>query len=299
MLDTLDRTQLFDSCLKLLHYTLPFTAADLDLEFYLGTDHFGGASFPAPREILLSSSLFTRIDDCHGAGVCCRVPFDLIYSSFDRQRIEEFDYTRANKDYGLLSANQFKDNRTKLLSALEEVKVVVNGVRSFSLYVLRNRTINKLSSNTSCPFLAMGKDRYWCGVHPFKPLHCWMPHMTVRATESEDRERPSVSIGRNQYGRNHKFGCPVQFIASKVAPEVHEAANNNYFADGGQYDRDYAKLEWLSSCAASMGFTKSTNRAVGIHQEFQGRANTIRSLLTKGGDPSSITIYKRGEPSLT
>ena len=153
------------------------------------------------------------------------------------------------------------------------------------IYVKRNSQINPLSGNQSCPYLFIGGDRYFCGVHPFKPLHCWMPHMVVRAHDPEgSNEKASVLIGRMQYGRNHKFGCPVLFEESLATEKASGGLFDQAGTDGEhyfekQYQDDIDKLEWVSKSAASLGFSETSNVTVGIHDRLRGVKNSIRGCL--------------------
>ncbi|MHA2065822.1 MAG: hypothetical protein ACXABY_15730, partial [Candidatus Thorarchaeota archaeon] len=294
-----EQVQLASSIEKLLHYLLVFVRHDTQVEISLtpdGENPVYKGEFQTPKQISISPTLYTRIDDCHGAGNCCRVPFDLVYTDYCRDRILNFDYNVAVDRFGEESAERFEQHRVKLLGSLEPLYVGFtqkhDGIESgwfARLWVQSNTEVFELSGNRSCPYLQMSNDRYYCGVHPFKPLHCWYPHMTVRVTHSREtielasvqssshrsyqglKGRPTVSIGRMQYGRNHKFGCPVLFSETSE-DEIFGEADESYFTS--QFNDDIEKLRWTSRAAKSMGFSVASNFAVGIHNVFRAKKET-------------------------
>jgi hypothetical protein len=282
----LDIPQLASSIEKLLHYLLPYTKHDIAVEVKYIHEVVYKANYAAPKCIAISQTLYTRIDDCHGAGNCCRIPYDLVFTDYCRSRIVNHNPQTAAEKYGKKSADVFMSNKQKLLDLLTPLKVTFtrrhdNHQWRSRLWVKMNRDVLPISGNKSCPFLYIDYDRYYCGVHTFKPLHCWYPHMTVRASRSK------VLIGRNQYGRNHKFGCPVQFI--RVDDEdMHkpQRVHTDYFDT--QYNSDFMKLKWTSDAAASMGFTGDTNFAVGLHLSFVDRINQIRSCIASHNYPQLV-----------
>lgn len=296
-----DKNQLFGSIEKLFHYLMFGVTAETRIDVSEtpdGENPVFSWTYRPPKSISISPTLYTRLDACHGAGNCCRVEFDLIYTEYDRQRIVDYDEKEIARQFGQESADRFSKNRDHLLASLVEMTVHINqtipmlnllgaGVSWFTkIYVKRNSEINPLSGNHSCPYLFIGGDRYFCGVHPFKPLHCWMPHMVVRAHDPEgSNEKASVLIGRMQYGRNHKFGCPVLFEES-IATQ--KASGGGLFEELGtqgehyfdkQFQDDIDKLEWVSKSAASLGFSEKTNFVVGIHEKLAKSRNRIQSCL--------------------
>jgi len=285
------REQLKGSIEKLLHYLFVYAKYNTKVEV-AKTDVDGTRYvlfekvYRVPGRVSISPTLYTRLDDCHGAGNCCRVPFDLVYTEYDRSRIVNYDAKDIAERFGADSAKRFDKNREDLLASLEElsVHITVDGFNHkhnilSKLYVKQNVDEYELSGRCSCPYLFIGGDRYFCGVHPFKPLHCWYPHMTVRATEPEDQnEMPTVSIGRMQYGRNWAFGCPV------VLTQANTSIGESIFIDksnipsyfDSQFGDDIAKLEWTSKSAASLGLTSSDALTVGIHEDLRDREREIR-----------------------
>ena len=72
-------TQLQGSIEKLLQYLAVHVKQDTTIEVYDGPHTIYKADYRAPESIIVSPTLYTRIDTCHGAGNCCRVTFDLVY----------------------------------------------------------------------------------------------------------------------------------------------------------------------------------------------------------------------------
>lgn len=305
-----DRNQLAPSIEKLLHYLAVYVVRDTTVTVY-GEDGVPvfEHEFLRPRAVSISPTLYTRLDDCHGAGNCCRVPFDLVYTDYDRQRILDYSEAAAIEQFGTESAMGFSRFKDDLLGTLVALRCVIrqatgsvhqqSGELEYEttetrLWVKRNTTNFHLSGKKSCPYLITGSDRYFCGVHPFKPLHCWYPHMTVRVTKPRAiGDRPSVSIGRMQYGRNHNFGCPVLF--EQTGPDEEEvlfaapasAGRPSYFKS--QFQSDLDKLEWTSRSAESMGFTPQTNVAVGLHDRLAGcRATITKALANNAAGPINL-----------
>jgi len=150
------------------------------------------------------------------------------------------------------------------------VRVSTEGfTRIIKLYIFRQVETSLFSGTYSCPFLIIGEDRYFCGIHPFKPLHCWMPHMTIVYHASKNGGRGNLNIGRRQYGRNHKFGCPVKF---------QHVEKDEYFTSG-QHSEDYGKFKWISNSLESIGFTEDMNFGVGLHDKFINILPVIKDKL--------------------
>lgn len=286
-----EKKQLASSIEKLFHYLLSGLKKETHVIVTSSGTIIYEKLYKPPTAIFISPSLYTRLDACHGAGNCCRVPFDLVYTKFDRQRIVEYDVGKVAAIFGKESADRFTENRSLLLSRLVEVDVwfaetgVDHTVQS-KLYIQQNRELNKLSGTASCPYLFIGGDRYFCGVHPFKPLHCWWPHMVMRINKDDNPAiGPSVHLGRMQYGRNHNFGCPVLFEESSSVVD-----SDSLFDEGSagptyfdlQYEDDIAKLEWTSRSAESLGFNNSSNFIVGVHSALRNASGKIRECLKTG-----------------
>ena len=304
MISTHDKNQLAGSIDKLMHYLAVHTKREVTVSVHHESDThmvYQRKFLPAEK-ITISPTLYTRLDNCHGAGNCCRVPFDLIYTEFDRQRVVDYDHEAAIKDFGFDSAMGFSRMRDQLLASLVELQTSVTYRDPIShaaittetqLYVQRNAEKFWMSKQKSCPYLVMAKDRYFCGVHPFKPLHCWYPHMVVRVMEAGDGKPPkSVSLGRMQYGRNHNFGCPVIFTESqqKQAGLFETAGDDGPHYFDSQFADDIAKLEWTSNSAESMGFTSEDNFAVGLHLALSASQTEISTRL-KEGKHTQITLW--------
>ena len=147
-LDSYDKQNLTPSIEKLFHYLFLHTKKDLRVMVYakdsidspIAFDHI----YRSPERITISPTLYTRLDDCHGAGNCCRVPFSLLYTVFDHKRIVEYDDAKIRSQFGDLSANRFNENRSHLLSSLEElyttIEVLGEGISwSTKVFVKRNR----------------------------------------------------------------------------------------------------------------------------------------------------------------
>lgn len=288
-------SQLIGSIEKLFHYLLSGVKQDVSVSFMIDEDHHC-LDFKAPDEISFSPTLYTRIDDCHGAGNCCRVPFDLVYSDYDRQRIFAYSDAKAVQEFGEASADRFAANKADLLSNLlpMDVEITTDGEddRRTTIWVKKNEEVQDLSGTKSCPYLFIGGDRYFCGIHPFKPLHCWFPHMTIRPNARGGRS--TISIGRMQYGRNHNFGCPVLFTESTTGGEAgmfDEPGSDGPSYFDAQFQDDIEKLEWASNSAESMGFTSEDNFVVGIHEVLRSKRNTIRGQIRSGVN-SAIPIWK-------
>ncbi len=312
-------TQLEGSIEKLFHYLLACVTQDVTVYCEINDKQSYIQDFKAPRQIVISPSLYTRIDDCHGAGNCCRVPFDLVYTDYDRQRILSYDHKKVVKQFGVTAGAVFQENRRDLLDSLEPLRVAVTydilgtgslvgfGGRETQIWVRLNSDVQPLSGRTSCPYLFRGDDRYYCGAHPFKPLHCWFPHMTIRSTQSRaasGHTRSSVSIGRAQYGRNHNFGCPVIFIESgesaypreDIWPAPRHSVPNNYFDQ--QFQDDVDKLEWASKSTESLGFDRSSNAMVGMHDTLLSKQYVIERALASNIH-SSITVWRYAKVSIS
>jgi Fe-S-cluster containining protein len=288
-------TQLQGSIEKLLQYIAVHVKEDTAVEVYDGVKKIYEADYRAPEHIIVSPTLYTRVDACHGAGNCCRVPFDLVYTGYDRQRVVEYDeqaHAESIKAYGEESASKFLEHREMLLDSLVEyVAVISTPSRSWrtSLWVQQNTEENPLSGVKSCNHLFMGKDRYYCGVHPFKPLHCWYPHMVVRCNKYKGR-RPTVVIGRMQYGRNYAFGCPVLFekSAQESSEALFEAGDDGPSYFERQFDDDLFTLDWTSKAAVSMGFNEVESFAVGLGESLRECRDRISHQLSSGENGSLI-----------
>jgi len=291
--------QLVGSVEKLMHYLAVYVKHNTTVQVSVSEGTTYSQVFMAPSSISISPTLYTRIDDCHGAGNCCRVPFDLVYTGYDRQRILEYDHQDAAQVFGKDSADGFQRYRDQLLERLVPFAINIKQdgfTNSSTIYVQINDVDQMMSHAKSCPYLVMGGDRYFCGVHPFKPLHCWYPHMTVRVNKSRAiGDCSTVSIGRMQYGRNHKFGCPVEFTPS-FAPDddalfirKEDVEKTDYFEK--QFRDDINKLAWTSKSAASLGFDERNNFVIGIHDRLEAQGGRIRSELASGR-PGPITLWK-------
>lgn len=300
-LPAIDRNQLPDSIDKLFHYLLVHVKHKTRVEIEYKEEMIYNRVFEPPTEVQISPLLYTRLDDCHGAGNCCRVPFDLVYTEFCVNRIVEYDYGDAEVQFGSLSAEIFRQNREKLIATLERLDVHftidyghIGKSWAKPIWVQRNRLVNPLSDTQSCPYLFVGDDRYYCGVHPFKPLHCWYPHMTVRKNDASN----SVSIGRMQYGRNHKFGCPVLFKEPVVEDQSQlfvadaddRVSNGSYF--DSQFNSDLDKLRWTAAATASLGFDSNDNFAVDLPDKFLDSVDGIKQNLTLM-KKNPITLWRK------
>lgn len=292
-----EATQLRESIDKLLHYLLAFVTETTTVRATLENEAIYDATFTPARVIAISPTLYTRVDGCHGAGNCCRVPFDLVYTAHDRRRVLRYDHMVAEQGFGKESAQHFRDRREQLLDALVPVVITfTQGERTWKseLWVQRNVEEYELSGTNSCRYLRIGDDRYFCGVHPFKPLHCWMPHMTIRSSALDAGRR--VSIGRMQYGRNHRFGCPVIFTETAQGEDAGifdepTEVRPTYFER--QYHDDLSKLDWLSKSAQSLEFHPDENKALSITQLVRGAATKVaqRLRLEKIGP---VDIWREG-----
>jgi Fe-S-cluster containining protein len=295
-----DRNQLAPSIEKLFHYLLIHVKKDMVSRVF---DENGEVVFERlwrrPKSVVLSPTLYTRLDDCHGAGNCCRVPFDLVYTDYDRSRIVNYNADEIRAQFGSVSADRFERNRAELLSSLIELRATFhepNGILCWEsvVHVKRHTEEFDMSGRKSCRYLFIEGDRYFCGVHPFKPLHCWMPHMTMRVAEPKaEGERTAVNIGRMQYGRNHNFGCPVIFTEvsedqAGLFGDV-QVEGESYFAK--QFDDDIKKLAWVSDSAASLGFTSDQNFAVGIDKALRKSKPSIQTALKATTKPA-ITLWE-------
>lgn len=302
MTSSQERSQLSQSIEKLFHYIFPYVRKETTVKVFskIQDEPIFQRTYVVPEKVYVSGSLYSRIDDCHGAGNCCRVPFDLVYTPYDRERILSYDDKVYRDMYGADSADRFQANRENLLATLEPCAVEINSggtsIRS-TLYVKRNTVEFELSGTKSCPYLFIGGERYFCGVHPFKPLHCWYPHMVVRVTEKEIEGKltTAVGIGRMQYGRNHKFGCPVLFKEVPLSEEegLFQVGPDNselYFKE--QFASDIGKLEWTSRSANSLGMIAADNFVVGIDQVFRNQAQKIRSCL-RSSDRPQIQLWSK------
>lgn len=291
-----ERKQLRESIDKLFHYLLSYVRYETKVEIMTedGDEEIYSNTFKVPSRVVISSSLYTRLDDCHGAGNCCRVPFDLVYTDYDYRRILNFDIKKAAETFGVDSANGFALHRGELLDTLVRLTVCftqyhvgISSSWSKDIYVKQNTKIFSMSGNKSCPHLIVGGDRYFCGVHPFKPLHCWYPHMVVRKSSDDN----SISIGRMQYGRNHKFGCPVLFKEASEGGifDTPGTDSESYFIS--QFQSDYEKLDWTSKSAESLGFNEHGNYAVSLSKEFMNSKNKIQMAIASGKD--SIPLWEK------
>lgn len=292
-----------------------YVKQDTLVRVYDGDECIYSHQYAAPRSVSLSPTLYTRLDDCHGAGNCCRVPFDLVYTEYDRDRIINYDHVSNAETFGQNSADGFARFRDDLLGCLVPLRVDISYAhptatyvhqqsgqicqstvhRATTIWVQRNTEKFHMTGVKSCPYLVVGQDRHFCGVHPFKPLHCWYPHMTVRATAPRNPgDKSSVSIGRMQYGRNHNFGCPVLFtdVAAEQPNTLFEdvgTQGESYFKE--QYQADYDKLEWTALSAASVGLGRSICVAGEIHELFSNAREQMRGYIASG-KPNQITLWR-------
>lgn len=265
------QAQFIGSVLKLLNYSLFLTEEFVRVEI---PNVFQNRSIPnsilktngifynsqenrffleyAPVRCTLSPTIY-RIDDCHGAGKCCMVPFDLIYTKFSWAKVVE--YSDSGEPYA--SANRF------LLDNHREVEITVNG-HPVTIYYLINDKIMPWSEKTSCPLLKFNGEwaRFMCTAHFFKPLHCWYPHMVVRRSEA----KRSAFIGTMQYGRNHKFGCPVIFKDGTIQEYI----------DSGQHELNKNKMGCMIETSNDLGVKTAHPRLMAEMCEFTQRRSAAK-----------------------
>jgi hypothetical protein len=306
-MNTHDKNQLAPSIEKLMHYLAIYGKNPTTVEVADGEEVIFKKTYPKAGIVAVSPTLYTRIDHCHGAGNCCRVPFDLVYTEFDLSRVRSYSHHDATEKFGLKSAEGFQRTRENLLASLQPLRLTLKVLRlgiwmerTSTIYVRRNRVINNLSGRKSCPYLLISDDRYFCGVHPFKPLHCWYPHMVVRVDEVTDpmRDSASVMIGRMQYGRNHFFGCPVVFTQSSsgrvegIFDEPSLDVDPNYL--DSQFEDDISKLEWTSNSAESIGFTPEVSFVSGIHSVLRSKREEIAGKLLSD-ERTTVVLWRNND----
>lgn len=210
-----------DSIEKLFSYVGLLAREDINILF----DDQYEYKYPKVNRCIISPTLF-RTDSCHSSGRCCKVAFDLAYTEEGLARLA----------YALEKETA---NSEKLSSALKVVKTVINN-KSVMVKVHLNDKLAQYTNAKTCDFLVKPdegefKDRFICGVHTFKPFHCWAPHFVVRK-----REDDCAFVGRMQFGRNHQFGCPVVF------------ENGMKYFDK-DYNSDIQKLDQICDIADDMG----------------------------------------------
>ena len=128
--------------------------------------------------------------------------------------------------------------RVRLKLLLEKYQTSING-RDVDVWVHKNDKPARFTGAKTCDFLRNPDDgpfagKFICGIHTFKPFHCWAPHFVVRK-----RNEGTGFIARMQFGRNHQFGCPVVFEQSM-----------RYFDK--DYQQDIDKLKWMRDIADDM-----------------------------------------------
>lgn len=191
-----------DSIGKLLGYCCYLAKHDVAIRF----ENKYELHYKAPKSISISQTLF-QTDSCQSSGKCCKVAFDLAYTEEGIERI--------NKS---VNSNQ---NARRLLDALKPVETEVNG-KSVKIWVHLNDEIARYTGEKTCDFLEHPDSgefagRFICGIHggynrvfeSAQPFHCIAPHFVVR-THTDG----SSFVGRMQFGRNWRFGCPVVFERS-------------------------------------------------------------------------------------
>lgn len=261
------RQQLIGSIEKLINYSLYLTDEPVVVRvpFEDGTEYSYALE---PVNNVVSPTVY-RVDDCHGAGKCCMVPFDLIYTQSQWQEV--LDYVENWEEPKTASTPPALRENIDLIDRATHITLDVNG-NEVPLHILENRAIQEFSKTTSCPYLKYYDDRFWCGIHWFKPLHCMMPHMVVRRNE----KRNTAFVGTMQYGRNWKFGCPVVF------PDIDMAK----YSSSGQEARNRDKMNRMIQMSEDLG-VKTAHRRL-----LQEMDETVELSRLRG---SPINLFEQVE----
>jgi len=188
-----------DSINKLFGYIGLLLKEDVVIEF----DSKYSVQYKAPRSVSISQTLF-QTDSCHSSGKCCKVAFDLAYT--------REGYSRAE------NAAIASESAAKLVSALVPVATEING-KKVEVWVHLNDKVARYTGLKTCDYLENPQEgpfaqKFICGLHggynrvfeSAQPFHCIAPHFVVRS-----RLDGCSFIGRMQFGRNWRFGCPVVF----------------------------------------------------------------------------------------
>lgn len=220
-----------DSIGKLFDYIGLLTKERIEIVFD-GTHKF---VYEAPQRAVISQTLF-RTDGCESSGKCCKVAFDLAYTKEGVARLEKAQTNNGNSAGGCLHR-------------LKKVSTTVNG-HEIEVHAHLNDKKARYTGQKTCDFLENPqegpfKDKFICGLHggydrplnSAQPFHCIAPHLVVRM-----RGKPGAKtgfIGRMQFGRNWRFGCPVEF------------SRDGYFKK--DYRQDLDKLKMMDSIANDIG----------------------------------------------
>lgn len=222
--------------------------------------------YKAPKSVSISQTLF-QTDSCHSSGKCCKVAFDLAYTREGYERVERQKITNPTS--------------TSLLAALKKVETEING-KSVDVWVHLNDKIARYTGAKTCDFLENPSEgpfagKFICGLHggynrifeSLQPFHCIAPHFVVRS-----RMSGCSFIGRMQFGRNWRFGCPVVF-----------ERGDKYFEK--DYKLDLDKLRMMLAISKDMGVETWIPEIV---DWLEKNIEEIR-IMSRTGNYKSIPIF--------
>lgn len=214
--------------------------------------------YEPPKRAIISGTLF-QTDGCQSSGRCCKVAFDLIYTREGRDRVAE--------------AAKVSESAGRLFDALQPLETTVNG-KPVEVWTHLNDKVARYTEAKTCDFLEHPqegdfKGKFICGVHggynkifeSAQPFHCIAPHFVVR-----QRGDGSSFIGRMQFGRNWRFGCPVVF-----------QRGDQYFDKDHQQDID--KLTMMQSIADDIGVSTWIPEMI---DWLKSNVETIRYMIKTG-----------------
>lgn len=151
--------------------------------------------YKASEEIYLTP-LFFRGDGCMRTGKCCR-HYTIAFTEEGHKKILEA--TKDDFAKYFLPMDYYED----LMQSLEIVETDINGNKVvFYCDPPKTESVKK----KQCDHLFYDKEGLsYCGIQPVKSITCEFPHSTMYQV------RGKTYIRKQQFGRNHQLGCPVEF----------------------------------------------------------------------------------------
>jgi len=258
-----------DSAEKLFGYVGLFVKEPLKIVFNDVIDKSYEIVYEPMKNIIISQTLF-QTDSCHSSGKCCKVAFDLAYTREGYLRV--------------VSAAEKNANAKRLLENLKKIPATSNG-KEFGLWVHFNDKEARYTGLKTCDFLEHPdsgefKDKFICGVHggytrvfdSAQPAHCIFPHFICRK-----RSDYTSFVGRMQFGRNWRFGCPVVF-------------NRGIEYFDKDYQQDIDKLKIMQLMASDLNVETWIPEMV---DWMMNNKDEIEHMITTG-EYHSIVIHQSG-----
>lgn len=175
---------------KIVEYVAALAKEDIILEVNGKT-----TVYEASKDIYLMP-IFFRGDGCERTGKCCR-HYTIAFTEEGHKKILEATQDDFAKYF--LPMNYYED----LMASIEIVETTINGNKvKFYCDPPKTESIKR----KQCDHLFYDeKGLSYCGIQPVKSITCEFPHNNMYRTQGK------TYIRKQQFGRNHQLGCPVEF----------------------------------------------------------------------------------------